>query len=85
MSLKKEILDLVGQNSTGNGKVANDDILIKPVTLSNGTTALSLYTYKKGVYVIDNEGRDNDFDDYSIEDQTLIYESLKSSIKSVSK
>ena len=56
---------------SGRKEIAFEDTL-----LSDGTTVFSFYIYKKKIYVLDNEGMDNPFDDYSEEDQTTIYNTI---------
>jgi len=76
-NLQEEIIKIVGKNSTGSGKVANDDIEFSyTVSLSDGSEACSFYTYKGKVCILDNQGMDNDFEDYPIKDQQLIYNSI---------
>jgi hypothetical protein len=52
------------------------EISFEDTLLSDGTTVFSFYIYKKKIYVLDNEGMDNPFDDYSEEDQTTIYNTI---------
>lgn len=74
--LQEEIVKRVGKNTTGSGKVANDDLEFSPVKLSDGSEVYSFYTYKGKVCVLDDQGMDNDFEDYSQKDQKLIYDSI---------
>jgi hypothetical protein len=48
------------------------------VELSDGSKSWSFYTYNGDIAILDDQGMDNDFDDYSIEDQTLLYNSIMS-------
>ncbi len=76
---KKMINDIVGKfgsNTTGTGKVANPDIEFTQVNLSDGSSAWSFYTYKGSVCILDDQGMDISFDEYSIEDQKLLYNSI---------
>lgn len=74
--MKKQILDKVGHNTTGSGKFANDDIEFSEVTLSDGSKTSSFYTYKGQICILDDQGMDVDFDDYSLNDQKLIYNAI---------
>lgn len=56
---------------SGRTEIAFEDTL-----LSDGTTVFSFYIYKKKIYVLDDQGMDNPFDDYSEEDQTIIYNAI---------
>lgn len=76
MTKAEQIVQKVGKNSTGTGKVANPDIEFDEVTLSDGSSTFSFYTYGGEVFILDNEGSDMSFEDYSDEDQTLIYNSI---------
>ena len=76
--MKEDILKKFGTNSTGTGEYANDDIQFPEVELSDGSKSWSFYTYNGDVAILDDQGMDNDFDDYSIEDQTLLYNSIMS-------
>ena len=72
----KDIVSKVGSNSTGSGKTANEDIEFPEVTLSDGSKSFSFYTYKGDVCILDDQGMDVDFTEYSIEDQNLLYNSI---------
>ena len=74
--MKKDILEKFGVNSTGDGEIANDDIQFPEVTLSDGTKTFSFYTYKGSIRILDDQGMDIDFDEYSTEDQELLYNAI---------
>lgn len=77
MSMEEQIVQKLGKNSTGNpGQIANPDIQFEEVELSDGSTVSSCYTYIGTVCIIDDIGLDNDFEDYSEEDQKLIYDAI---------
>lgn len=76
--MKEDILKKFGTNSTGTGEYANDDLVFPQVKLSDGSKSWSFYTYKGDICILDDRGMDNDFDDYSIEDQTLLYNVMMS-------
>ena len=76
--MKEDILKKFGTNSTGTGEYTNDDIKFTDVELSDGSKSWSFYTYNGDIAILDDQGMDNDFDDYSIEDQTLLYNSIMS-------
>jgi hypothetical protein len=63
--MKESIITKFGSNHKGRS--------FPDVTLSDGTIAWSFYTFRKNVYIMDNVGMDNNFDDYPEEDQTLLY------------
>jgi len=74
--MKKDILEKFGTNSTGTGEVANDDIQFPEVTLSDGTKSNSFYTSDSCIYILDDQEMDIDFDDYSAEDQKVLYNAI---------
>lgn len=74
--MEKQIIAKLGNNTTGKGKTANSDIQFAEVELSDGSKASSLYTYKGGIYILDNEGNDIAFSDYNEEDQKKLYEAI---------
>ncbi len=67
--MKNKIINKWGDNT---GK----DIRFPEVTLSDGTKSCSFYTYKGNVYILDNTGMDNPFDEYPIEDQKKLLKSI---------
>ena len=78
-NMKEDIIKKFGSNSTGDGKVANPDIQFPQVTLSDGSTSWSFYTYQGDVCTLDNYGCDTTFEDYPKEDQALLYNSIMGS------
>jgi hypothetical protein len=52
------------------------EIAFEDTFLSDGSTVFSFYIYSKKIYVLDDRGMDNLFDDYSEEDQTIIYNAI---------
>jgi len=80
MSKQEDILKKVGVNSTGDGEFTNDDLEFDEVTLSDGTKTCSFYTYQEEIRILDDEGQDNDYEDYSEEDKVIIYNVIMKSI-----
>lgn len=76
MNFKEEIIKRFGRNSTGKKNIANKDIILNKPVLSDNTIALSLYTYKGEIYIINHLYMDMDFSDYNIKDQELIFNSI---------
>lgn len=74
--MKEEILKKFGTNSTGTDEWANDDIEFPEVELSDGSRCCSFYTHGGSINILDDQGMDNDFEEYSIEDQTLLYNAI---------
>jgi hypothetical protein len=79
MSKKEDILKKVGINSTGDGEFTNDDLEFDEVTLSDGTKTCSFYTYQGEICILDDQGQDNDYEDYSEEDKVIIYNAIMKS------
>ena len=77
-NMKKDILEKFGANSTGDDEIANDDIQFPEVTLSDGTKSNSFYTFYGYINILDDQGMDIDFDEYSTEDQELLYNAIMS-------
>lgn len=74
--MKEEIIKKFGRNTTGSGKTAKPDIEFPEVTLSDGTKTFSFYTYKGSICILDDQGMDIDFDEYSTKDQKLLYNAI---------
>lgn len=72
----QDIITKFGPNTTGTGKVANEDINFQEVKLSDGSKSWSFYTYKGDICILDDQGMDVDFINYTIEDQKNLYNSI---------
>jgi hypothetical protein len=66
--MKEDILKKFGLNK--------GDRQFPEVKLSDGSRGYCFYIHRGFVYILDNQGMDNNFDDYPVDDQILLYKAI---------